>query len=212
MNKKRSNKHDLLKIIGIVTMTIDHVGWVFFPQYSIFHKIGRLAMPIFCSGVALGYQKTSNFKKYFLTLIFFGVISQFPFNLLWTFDKINIIINLALGLIFIHLIEKRKYLLAFIPLFLSSFLIIEYQWLIPVIILIFYKFNKNKWAAFGLLFLATFLYMQTNNYPIQWYSLMGFALILFLPEIKWEFSLNKYFFYLFYPIHLLVLYLLSILF
>jgi len=211
MKQERSNKYDLLKWIAIISMTVNHIGLVFFSQYSIFQKIGRLAMPIFCFGIALGYKKTSNFKKYFLTLLFFGLISQVPYDLLWNSGKLNIIIGLTLGLIFIHLINVRANLWAFLVLVLSLILDIEYGWLTLILILIFYKFNKNKWVAFGLLFIATFLYVQATDRFVQWYSLVGFCLILFMPETKWKFALNKYFFYFYYPIHLLILYILSVL-
>lgn len=207
--KKRSGKHDLLKLIGIWAMSLDHIGWVFFPQYDLFQAIGRLALPIFCAGIALGYQKTSNFKKYFLQLLLFGLLSQIPYNLLWNVHKINIILALALALLFIYLVDKKKYLLAFGIFWLSVVLFIEYNWYAPVITLIFFKFRNNKKVAFTLLFLVTFCYIVQTNALIQWYALIGFCLVLFMPEIKLSFQLNKFFFYFFYPAHLFLLYLLS---
>ena len=53
----------LLKIIAFVTMAIDHIGYVFFPQYMWLRVIGRLAFPIFAYCLALGCVYTKNPKK-----------------------------------------------------------------------------------------------------------------------------------------------------
>ena len=39
---------DLLKLIAIAAMLIDHIGGAFFPEVGVFRWIGRLAFPIFC--------------------------------------------------------------------------------------------------------------------------------------------------------------------
>ena len=38
---------NLLKLIAIICMVIDHVGTVFFPGDPVFRWVGRLAFPIF---------------------------------------------------------------------------------------------------------------------------------------------------------------------
>jgi len=205
--KKRSGKHDLLKLIGIWAMLLDHIGWVIFPHHTILRIIGRLALPIFCAGIALGYQRTSNFKKYFFQLLLFGLISQIPYNLLWNTHKINIILALVLSLFLIYLVDKKRYLWSVGIFWLSTVLFIEYSWYAPTIALIFFKFKDQKKIAFVLLFLATFGYIQQTSASIQWYALIGFFIVLFMPEIKLNFKLNKYIFYFFYPLHLLILYL-----
>ena len=53
-----NHKNDLLKIIAIISMTLDHIGWLFFPDIIIFRVAGRLAFPIFAYQIALGYEKT----------------------------------------------------------------------------------------------------------------------------------------------------------
>ena len=39
---------NFLKLFAILTMVVDHVGTVFFPQHPEFRWVGRLAFPIFC--------------------------------------------------------------------------------------------------------------------------------------------------------------------
>ena len=86
----------LLKIIAFVTMAIDHIGYVFFPQYMWLRVIGRLAFPIFAYCLALGCVYTKNPKKYALRLLAFALVSQpfyslafFPYDTGLLFDSVN---------------------------------------------------------------------------------------------------------------------------
>lgn len=60
----------VLKIIGLITMTFDHVGIFFYDVQNlnklgiIFRSIGRIAFPIFVFMLVEGVKHTSNFKKY----------------------------------------------------------------------------------------------------------------------------------------------------
>lgn len=71
-----------LKILALISMTIDHIGYIFRPQhYSIYRAIGRLAFPIFAFQTGIGFSKTKNKKKHILGMIIFSIISQYPFYL-----------------------------------------------------------------------------------------------------------------------------------
>ena len=72
-------RNDSLKLIAMVTMLIDHIGYMFFPQHAIFRSVGRLAFPIFAYLLSVGYEKTSSLKNYALRLLAFGLISQVPY-------------------------------------------------------------------------------------------------------------------------------------
>ena len=72
---------NFLKVIAILSMTVDHVGSAFFPQYPVFRWIGRMAFPIFCYCLTVGLLYTRDIKKYFLRLGAFALISQ-PFWIL----------------------------------------------------------------------------------------------------------------------------------
>ena len=74
---------NLLKIIALLCMLIDHIGGFLIPECStLFRIIGRIAFPIFAFSLAQGFIKTSNFKKYALRLSFWAVVAQIPFSLL----------------------------------------------------------------------------------------------------------------------------------
>ena len=59
---------NLLKLIAIISMAVDHVGTVFFPEYPVFRWIGRLAFPIFCYCLTVGMLYTKDIKKYLLQI------------------------------------------------------------------------------------------------------------------------------------------------
>ena len=67
-----------LKIIALVSMFIDHIGVVIFPQYFILRVIGRLAFPIFVYLVAEGFRHTRSPGKFLMRLGVFAIISE-PF-------------------------------------------------------------------------------------------------------------------------------------
>lgn len=72
-----------LKTIAIVAMVVDHVAWAFVPTNSalgqVMHAIGRLTAPIMCYFIAEGYHHTRNVVKYALRLAVFAVISHFAY-------------------------------------------------------------------------------------------------------------------------------------
>ena len=55
-----------LKLLALITMTIDHIGMILFPHIPLFRIIGRLSMPIFAYMIAEGCRHTRNRKKYLL--------------------------------------------------------------------------------------------------------------------------------------------------
>ena len=72
---------NFLKIIAIITMLIDHIGYVFFPDRIELRIIGRISFPLFAYCIAVGFLYTSNIKKYILRLAAFSILSQ-PFYVL----------------------------------------------------------------------------------------------------------------------------------
>lgn len=78
--QRNSQRNDLLKLMALLTMLVDHIGYMYFPNEMLFRIIGRLAFPIFAYQIAIGYSKTSNLKKYALRLFTFAVITQIPYS------------------------------------------------------------------------------------------------------------------------------------
>ena len=56
----------VLKIIAVITMFIDHLGYTIFGKFSYLNYIGRISFPIFAFQISEGYIHTKNLKKYFM--------------------------------------------------------------------------------------------------------------------------------------------------
>lgn len=78
-----------IKILALLTMTIDHIGLVFGWQgwdllpfsSKILRTIGRISFPLFAFCLARGWHTTRNRKQYFKNLLLGAVVSQIPFSM-----------------------------------------------------------------------------------------------------------------------------------
>ena len=109
-----------LKIIAIVLMTIDHIGFLLLPNGSniqiIFRCIGRLAMPLFVFMAVEGVYHTRNIWKYFVRLFVLAFIIDFVLALIGE-PMGNIMFDLSMQVLTIYLLKKKNWysLLAIIP-------------------------------------------------------------------------------------------------
>ena len=113
----------VLKIIAIVSMTIDHLGVIirsFYPEQVIFvnicRYIGRLALPLFCFMIVEGVLHSKNIKKYWLRLGIMAIVisivlcvCQFVTSLGMKdiANQGNIFMDLFLGAITIYLLKQK---------------------------------------------------------------------------------------------------------
>ena len=95
MERWQSN---LIKLIAITSMLADHTGIVFFPNNPMWRIAGRIAFPLFAYQLGVGYEHTSDKKKYTLRLLLFALISQLPYYLVRGQWVPNIFFALLLGL------------------------------------------------------------------------------------------------------------------
>lgn len=215
----------ILKIIAVISMVADHLGYVLFNKFSFMNYIGRLAFPIFAFSITEGYIHTKNLKKYFYRLLVFAFISQIPYMLfINTFTNnftLNILFTLSLGLLAITVYDKskNKFLgLIFVTLYaiFAQLLHFDYAWFGIAIIFIFYIF-KHKKIYMNLSFcIVTFInyfynYITTNR--IEYLFILLFCILSLIPINLYNEKKGKnikYFLYIFYPLHLIVLYLITL--
>ena len=214
-----------LKILAIITMTIDHIGAIIYPNIDAFRIIGRISFPIFCFLLVEGFKHTHNRFRYFIRLLLFAIITQPIYDYAFNNHELNILFTFSLSFLLLSSIEFIKkiinkynkgienylyktisYLLIYIIfLILSIILNVDYQALGVSLVLIFYL-SPNILLSL-LLYLIIEITLDVNN--IQLYSLISFIFIYFYNGKKGKNI--KYFFYLYYPLHLLLLKGLSIL-
>lgn len=207
-----AKKDDTLKFIALLTMLIDHIGYLLFPQFFIFRIIGRISFPIFAYLIAIGAKRTSNIKRYSLRLLGFALISQIPYNLftqnlLFSFHAPNIFFTLLAGLLLILCFQKRDMLSLFIALTILicvGWLDLSYSYYGILLILSFYVFEGDTLKTLGAVMVSTLQYfLQTGN-PHQIYAFMSLPFIFWLPPLG--IKIPKWIAYAFYPVHLLILF------
>lgn len=227
-----------LKFIAMITMLIDHIGAVVWLRYildmqshissveqynsmvmlyRVMRGIGRIAFPIYCFLLVEGFQKTRNLKKYILRLGVFALIAEVPFDLAFTarvfsLSYQSVMLTLLVGVLTmwgVSLLErhvKNKILLV-----LGGALVIalgagaaelmktDYGYLGILCIMVLYALRRVKWMQIlgGCLVFSWEVWAPVAFLPIAFYDgRRGLRL--------------KYVFYLFYPLHLLILYLICV--
>lgn len=224
----------VLKIIACFTMFIDHVGYIVFDGHSSwFNYVGRLAFPIFAFQISEGYIHTHDVKKYLLRLILFAFISQIPFLLFHSIINnelgLNVIFTLFLGLVAIIIYDKyNKFVGVFSAIIfgiIAHFLNSDYSFYGVGITFLFYVFNKNKCLLAISFIIATlmqysYLILVYYNYGFEflknvfiiylpYFICTIFSIIIILCYNKKKGPNTRYLFYLFYPLHMILIYILS---
>ena len=219
-----SKRNDLLKIIAVCTMTIDHVGALFFPEQPAFRMVGRLAFPIFAYLVARGFERTRDKNRYLLRMGFFAIITIWPFyrfSMILSGDPYyqNVLFTFFFALVVLRFLEQQQYVLAIVmgvaPIVLLEGvgITMDYGWYGVGVVVLFYLLKESgpqMIALFGLTLGYQAIRMLPRGYPLSW--VLGHVQLLsifsvFLIHRPWKrtITLPKYAFYLFYPVHLMIL-------
>ena len=220
---KKGISSDLLKWIAIITMFIDHIGaaivektWLMGETYgkpldTTLRLVGRLAFPIFCFLLVEGLYYTRNRIKYLRNLFVFALLSEIPFELAFFGEIVwglrNVYFTLLIGFIMVLMIEKinkekGKYDIVLIILSVAAcamtaeFLHTDYGATGILLIFILYRLRTDRLSQ-CILSAVAMSYEMTA--PI------AFVLIYAYNGVRRQKYL-KYFFYAFYPLHLLFLY------
>lgn len=223
-----------LKIIAALSMLIDHIGYVFMPQNMALRIIGRLAFPIFAFMISEGCKYTKNKTRYFLTMFSFAFAYQLIFmefhdmSVMVTFS-LSILGIFALDNAKNMLFEKEanvyQKLLAcglfisivFFVYILNKLLSIEYGiwgFLMPVAASIphFPKqinakiLNKLDSVPIRLLCMSIpMAQLAVGMKWVQWYSFISLLPLILYSGKRGSWNM-KYFFYIFYPLHLILIY------
>lgn len=214
---------NVLKMIALIAMTIDHIGCILFPECQWMRIVGRVAFPIFAYMIAEGCQYTRNRLRYFLQIFLLGIGMQI---VLWIFTASlyqSVFIAFSMSILLIYAIDRTRERgkivdwcclllavgsVAFLYLGLPKILQgtdyhIDYG-MIGLAIPVLCYFAKNrilKMVALTIGLLSLSLYYG----DVQWFCLLAIPLIGIYNN-KRGFAGLKYLFYLYYPAHLCILY------
>lgn len=201
-----------VKWIAAVSMVVDHVGAVFFPEVLLFRVIGRLSFPLFAYFIYEGARYTRNIAHYFGRVFGLGVVCMFGYYIASGVLYGNVLITFSMSLLILMSLQRVKReggstLAGYVLLGLSVLtayivcrvMVVDYTFF-GVLLPVFAQVSPIPLAGFavGLMFLSIRLG------GVQYFSLLALPLLLVM-EKKQETMRFQRFFYLFYPAHLLIL-------
>ncbi len=184
MEQNLSHKRSLdlssaaLHILAMCFMLCDHLWATVIPGNQWLTCIGRLTYPIYAFMIVEGYVHTSNFRRYAKRLLLFALISEIPFNLMYSGSIIspfhqNGLWTLLMGLLAVHFNEKarqsgklwRRILIGALTLLfgyvLGFVLMTDYYGAGVLMVMAFYFFRGRKWWALAGQFLSLW-YLNTE--------------------------------------------------
>lgn len=227
-----------LRLLAMGLMLVDHVGAVLFPQALWMRMLGRLAFPIFAFQVAEGYRHTRDFRKYCLRLLLFALVTEIPFDLMLGGSVMyplhqNVLFTLLMGLVVIRQIDKLReeqtivgtlirYGKILLITLAGTLMLVDYGLLGILTVVVFYVVRgySGAWLiqlcllagihVYGYQGMNVSLFSGAVEFPLQ-----GFALLALVPI--WMYNGEKgpggkwlqYGSYLFYPVHMLILWLIT---
>lgn len=196
----------MLKYIAVLCMLLDHINKILFNnEYYILTLIGRLAYPLFIylSVYAYVYYTSSKFL-YMNRVLTFAFIAQ-PFYM-YGFGlglaPLNILFSIFFGLCSLYLFEQKKYIYMIFPILFSLYA--DYSFLSIILFFATYFYIKNSSNIYFILLFVVSL-ASLNLFEYMYFIPLFFLLLIFFQNISFKISMNKYFFYLFYPLHFLIL-------
>ncbi len=204
-----------LKLLALITMAIDHMGYVLFQNNLVFRIIGRLAFPIFAFQLSVGYTHTKNKEKHIFKMILFAIISQIPFMIFNGMASdyehfLNIGFTFSLALLCMYIIENvndfiyKTFLLSTV-LLLCCFIPIDYGVWGVLLCVSFYIFRNHKYLnllSAGIIMIFKILISGNAAYSAMLYAL--YPICLYNDKKGLDNKFSKYCFYIFYPAHMIL--------
>ena len=233
--KNRFLPQEVLKLIACITMFIDHFGDAIVPELSVPYMrelyytlriIGRISFPIYCFLLVEGMTYTRNPYKYILRLGIGIFLAELPFDYLFegcfTWEQQNVLVTLTLGAVMLLCMRKTekpwlKGLLIISFAFLAEIWNCDYGGWGVVFIAVFALVDRLQLQAIGLL-LANWAMNSSAvpvfgiRVPIQLFAVLAMIPIACYSGVKLTRSKAvQWGFYLFYPLHMVLLWFLSML-
>lgn len=213
-----------LKLLALILMTLDHIGAYLLPQVLWLRIVGRLAMPIFAFMIAEGCRYTKSRIKYLALLLVSALLYQIAAWFFMHSLEMCIMVTFFLSAVLIFILDMAQKKKSFWLWLLFAAAVIGVYWIcqylpgkvrgfsinygfwgvmLPVLVYLGQKHWQNLiLCAIGLAILSY------GSHYLQWYSLLSLPLLALYSGKRGSWKL-KYFFYLYYPLHLGALYLIK---
>ena len=222
-----------LKLLAAATMTVDHVGLVLFPAVPVLRQIGRLAFPIFAFMIAEGCAHTRNALRYFLNVLVLAVVCQTAYTVAMGSWFLCVPVSFAIAIALVLALRQWKEALFAEGLWpkllwgavflggigavglLCRVVTLDYGFwgcMMPVGASLLRR-TENMPPALEKLDrnLVHVLAMAAFMVPLalylgtwQWWSMLALPFLKLYSGQRGKYKM-KYFFYIFYPVHLLVI-------
>jgi len=218
----------VLKIIAIVTMTVDHIGLYLLPYgdfwYYVCRSVGRIAFPLFAFFIAEGFYHSHDVGKYLLRLFLFAAAVEIFLAIYGAIAHIDLLFTanvfwvLVFGLVSLIMLARKEWYLRLLvlPILVGAELLkVPYGAYGVAMILIFGYYRQFPLQVL-FVFILNLLFI---DYPLL--KLIGAEMIAKYPWIQWFSVLalvpiylyngslgrgSKWFFYVYYPLHLGVIF------
>ena len=212
-----------LKIIAMICMLFDHLGDNIFLSQTWMRIIGRVALPLFAFCISEGYIHTKDKKRYLKRLLLFSIISEIPFNLLLNgtivyLEHQNVILTFSIAVLSLIVFDKITQNKKKISYVFGTFIVIlfgilalilktDYNFFAISLVFIYYVFNNKGNNVRNVI--GTIYQLLIRNVGIYIYGALS-CIPIFLYNGKKGKGI-KWLFYVFYPGHMLIIYLIRVL-
>ena len=223
--KKGGLSQEALKMIACVTMLIDHVGAVLVPSLGL-RIVGRLAFPIYCFLLAEGAHYTRNSKQYAFRLGIVAVLSEVPFDLAFyagiNWQHQNVMVTLLLGFLALKVMERCPNavlkIMASVPFALLAECLKTDYGADGVLAIALFGITRELSHRRLLQFLGLwFVFSPAHSMMLSWIggisiTVQEWAVMAMIPislysgQKRTSSRAVQWGFYLFYPVHLVVLF------
>lgn len=222
-----------LKLIAIIAMTVDHIADLIYPGFPanpfaiVLHIIGRLTAPMMWFLVCEGFYYTKNLKKYLLRMLVFALISHFAYCFAFginyipfsggIFNQTSVIWTLFWAIVVLWLLNgdnKLKEWQKWLLIIAVNIITFPSDWSCIAVMAIasMYKNRNNlKKQMLGMMFWVIIYAIVSFFCVNKVYALVQLGVILVYPFLKQyngqkgKAKWLKWFFYIYYPAHLIVI-------
>lgn len=208
MKRKFETTSAILHILAMAFMVSDHIWGTWLVRNDWFTIVGRIAFPIFAFMIVEGFYHTRSLKKYMLRMLAFAVVSEIPFDLMysgtpfyWGHQNVMWTFLLSMGVLWcVDTLRKKGNWWLTIPVgglavlagwALSLATMLDFAEIGVLTVMIFYIFRGRKWWCYVGQFAAMWwlnvelmgglCYVITLFGEEFWLVQQGFALLALIP-------------------------------